>query len=154
MIRALKALRAGRVYMITPYPDDVNVEEVSFLTHRDIEVPGWDAFRCPLSEDIRRISSEQVAALALSHRDEIARCDTLFISCTNLLAMDQIVNNAAKWHYIFDGKARVPLVIRMIVGRGWGQGPQHSQSLQAMFASVPGLKVVMHFPPDAVASPA
>ena len=54
VIRALKALRAGRVYMITPYPDDVNVEEVSFLTHRDIEVPGWDAFRCPLSEDIRR----------------------------------------------------------------------------------------------------
>jgi len=60
-----------------------------------------------------------------------------------MLAMDQIVNNAAKWHYIFDGKARVPLVIRAIVGRGWGQGPQHSQSLQAMFASVPGLKVVM-----------
>lgn len=60
-----------------------------------------------------------------------------------MLAMDQVVNNAAKWHYIFDGKARVPLVIRMIVGRGWGQGPQHSQSLQAMFASVPGLKVVM-----------
>jgi pyruvate dehydrogenase E1 component beta subunit len=60
-----------------------------------------------------------------------------------LLAMDQIVNNAAKWHYMFDGKSCVPLVIRMIVGRGWGQGPQHSQSLQAMFASVPGLKVVM-----------
>lgn len=60
-----------------------------------------------------------------------------------MLAMDQIVNNAAKWHYMFDGKASVPLVIRMIVGRGWGQGPQHSQSLQAMFAQVPGLKVVM-----------
>jgi pyruvate dehydrogenase E1 component beta subunit len=60
-----------------------------------------------------------------------------------MLAMDQIVNNAAKWHYMFDGNARVPMVIRMIVGRGWGQGPQHSQSLQAMFASVPGLKVVM-----------
>ena len=60
-----------------------------------------------------------------------------------LLSMDQIVNNAAKWHYMFDGKSKIPLVIRMIVGRGWGQGPQHSQSLQAMFASVPGLKVVM-----------
>lgn len=60
-----------------------------------------------------------------------------------LLAMDQIVNNAAKWSYMFDGKSAVPLVIRMIIGRGWGQGPQHSQSLQAMFASVPGLKVVM-----------
>lgn len=60
-----------------------------------------------------------------------------------LLAMDQLVNNAAKWHYMFDGKAKVPLVVRMIVGRGWGQGPQHSQSLQALFGHIPGLKVVM-----------
>ena len=60
-----------------------------------------------------------------------------------LLAMDQLVNNAAKWHYMFSGKASVPLVVRMIVGRGWGQGPQHSQSLQGMFGQVPGLKVVM-----------
>lgn len=60
-----------------------------------------------------------------------------------LLAMDQLINNAAKWHYMFNGKASVPLVVRMIVGRGWGQGPQHSQSLQAMFAQVPGIKVIM-----------
>jgi pyruvate dehydrogenase E1 component beta subunit len=60
-----------------------------------------------------------------------------------LLAMDQLINNAAKWHYMFDGKPCVPLVVRMIVGRGWGQGPQHSQSLQAMFAQFPGIKVVM-----------
>jgi len=60
-----------------------------------------------------------------------------------LLAMDQLINNAAKWHYMFDGKASVPMVVRMIVGRGWGQGPQHSQSLQAMFAQVPGIKVIM-----------
>lgn len=60
-----------------------------------------------------------------------------------LLALDQIVNQAAKWHYMFGGQVRVPLVIRLIVGRGWGQGPQHSQSLQAWFAHVPGLKVVM-----------
>ena len=64
-----------------------------------------------------------------------------------LLAMDQIVNNAAKWHYMFGARLRVPLVIRLIVGRGWGQGPQHSQSLQAMFAHVPGLKVVMPMTP-------
>lgn len=60
-----------------------------------------------------------------------------------LLAMEQMVNQAAKWHYMFGGRMRVPLVIRMIIGRGWGQGPQHSQSLQAWFAHVPGLKVVM-----------
>lgn len=60
-----------------------------------------------------------------------------------LLAMDQLVNNAAKWHYMFDGLANVPLVIRVIIGRGWGQGPQHSQSLQALFAHIPGFKVIL-----------
>lgn len=60
-----------------------------------------------------------------------------------MLAIDQIVNQAAKWHYMFGGQAAAPLVIRMVVGRGWGQGPQHSQSLHAWFAHVPGLKVVM-----------
>lgn len=60
-----------------------------------------------------------------------------------LLAIEQIVNQAANWHYMFGGQMSVPLVIRMIIGRGWGQGPQHSQSLQAWFAHIPGLKVVM-----------
>lgn len=60
-----------------------------------------------------------------------------------LLAMDQLVNNAAKWHYMFGEKTSVPITIRLIVGRGWGQGPTHSQSLQAWFAHIPGLKVVM-----------
>ena len=60
-----------------------------------------------------------------------------------LLAMDQLVNNAAKWHYMFGGQRSVPLTIRLILGRGWGQGPTHSQSLHAWFSHVPGLKVVM-----------
>ena len=60
-----------------------------------------------------------------------------------LLAMDQLVNNAAKWFYMFGGKKSVPITIRLIIGRGWGQGPQHSQNLQSWFAHVPGLKVVM-----------
>lgn len=64
-----------------------------------------------------------------------------------LLSVDQLINNAAKWHYMFDGQYSVPLVVRMIIGRGWGQGPQHSQSLQALFAHIPGLKVVMPVTP-------
>ena len=60
-----------------------------------------------------------------------------------LLAMDQLVNNAAKWHFMFGGQSCVPLTIRLILGRGWGQGPTHSQNLQAWFAHIPGLKVVM-----------
>lgn len=67
-----------------------------------------------------------------------------------LLAMEQIVNNAAKAHYISRGRHRVPLLIRLVVGRGWGQGPEHSQSLETMFSLVPGLKVVMPtYPRDA-----
>ena len=56
-----------------------------------------------------------------------------------LLAMDQLVNNAAKWHYMFGGQSSVPITIRLIIGRGWGQGPTHSQNLQAIFAHIPGL---------------
>ena len=59
-----------------------------------------------------------------------------------LLAMDQLVNNASKWNIMFGGKNRVPITIRLIIGRGWGQGPTHSQNLQSWFAHVPGLKVV------------
>jgi len=67
-----------------------------------------------------------------------------------LLAMEQMVNNAAKAHYISRGRHRVPLVLRLVVGRGWGQGPEHSQSLETMFALVPGLKVLMPtYPRDA-----
>lgn len=59
-----------------------------------------------------------------------------------LLAMDQLVNSAAKWHFMFGKQLSVPITIRLILGRGWGQGPTHSQNLQAWFAHIPGLRVV------------
>ena len=59
------------------------------------------------------------------------------------LALEQIFNNAAKTHYVTDGKLNVPLVIRLVIGRGWGPGPNHSQSLESIFSYFPGLKVVM-----------
>lgn len=59
------------------------------------------------------------------------------------MSMDQIVNHAAKWSYMTGGRVKVPLTIRAIIGRGWGSGAQHSQSLQALFAHIPGLRVVM-----------
>jgi pyruvate/2-oxoglutarate/acetoin dehydrogenase E1 component len=60
-----------------------------------------------------------------------------------VLSMEPIVNQAAKWHFMYGGTQTCPLTVRMLIGRGWGQGPQHAQSLQAWFAHVPGLKVVM-----------
>jgi pyruvate dehydrogenase E1 component beta subunit len=59
------------------------------------------------------------------------------------IAMDQIVNQAAKLHYMSGGKATLPLVIRTQGGAGTGEAAQHSQSLEAFFAHVPGLKVAM-----------
>ncbi len=59
-----------------------------------------------------------------------------------MLAMNQLVNIASKASYMFGGRVSLPLVVRSVIGRSWGQGPQHSQGLHAMFMHVPGLKVV------------
>lgn len=66
-----------------------------------------------------------------------------------LLAMEQIINNAAKMHYVSNGHHTAPIVLRLVIGRGWGQGPEHSQSLETLFSYIPGLKVLMPvFPGD------
>ena len=61
----------------------------------------------------------------------------------SLLSVEQLFNNAAKTFYVTGGGHTVPMVVRMIIGRGWGQGPAHSQALETLFALVPGLKVVL-----------
>jgi len=66
-----------------------------------------------------------------------ARNDFMF------LALDQMINNAAKWKYTYAGKTSVPIVVRGIIGKGWGQGPTHSQSIQSVFAHFPGIVVAM-----------
>jgi len=59
------------------------------------------------------------------------------------VAMDQIVNQAAKLHYFMGGQLTVPLVIRTPIASRMGMGPQHSQSLEAWFMHVPGLKIAI-----------
>ncbi len=59
-----------------------------------------------------------------------------------LMASDQISNQAAKWHYMSGASIEVPLVYRASVGGGKGYGGQHSQTLESMFAHIPGLYVV------------
>ena len=67
-----------------------------------------------------------------------------------LLALEQIINNAAKASYITSGQHSASIVLRLIVGRGWGQGPAHSQSFENLFSMIPGLKVLSPtFPSDA-----
>src|SRR6516225_9237751 len=59
-----------------------------------------------------------------------------------MLAMNQLVNVAAKSRYMFGGKVSIPMVVRCMIGKSWGQGAQHSQGLYSFFMHVPGLKVV------------
>ena len=68
--------------------------------------------------------------------------EIMYIDFTTI-ALDQIVNQAAKMRYMFGGEATLPLVIRTMVGAGTRSSGQHSQSLEAWFCHVPGLKVVM-----------
>ncbi len=59
-----------------------------------------------------------------------------------LLCMNQLCNLAAKMSYSTAGAAKVPIVVRLIIGRSWGQGPQHSQALHSYFMHQPGIKVM------------
>jgi len=59
-----------------------------------------------------------------------------------LLCMNQLINMAAKMHYVYDKEYSVPLVVRAIIGRSWGQGAQHSQSFHSFFMHTPGIKVI------------
>ena len=94
-------------------------------------------FDIPLSEDA--ITGAAIGAALSGLRPVVVHARNDFL----LLAMNQLINHAAKWRYMTGGAFSVPLTVRAIIGRGWGQGAQHSQSLQALFAHVPGLKVVM-----------
>ncbi len=60
-----------------------------------------------------------------------------------LLAMNQLANMVSAYSYVTGGELNVPMVIRAIIGRGWGQGFQHSKSMYSVFAHIPGLKVVL-----------
>jgi pyruvate/2-oxoglutarate/acetoin dehydrogenase E1 component len=91
----------------------------------------------PISEEIIAASAVGAAATGTRPVAEIMYVD--FIG----LAMEPIVNQAAKMRYMFGGKITLPLVIRAQQGAGRGNAAQHSQSLEAWFAHVPGLKVVL-----------
>jgi pyruvate dehydrogenase E1 component beta subunit len=93
-------------------------------------------FNTPLSEDAMTGVAIGAAMAGLRPIHVHIRMDFL------MLCMNQLVNMAAKAHYMYGGTIRVPMVVRSMIGKSWGQGAQHSQGLHAMFMHVPGLKVV------------
>ncbi|HEY3068080.1 MAG TPA: transketolase C-terminal domain-containing protein [Methylomirabilota bacterium] len=91
----------------------------------------------PLSENA--LTGMCVGAASLGMRPVLIHHRIDFV----LLTMDQLVNHAAKWRAMFGRQQHVPMVVRAVVGRGWGNGPQHTQSHHALFSHVPGLKAVV-----------
>lgn len=93
-------------------------------------------FGTPLSEDAMTGIAIGAAMAGMRPIHVHIRMDFL------MLAMNQLINIAAKSHYMYGGQVKVPMVVRSMIGKSWGQGAQHSQGLHAMFMHVPGLKVV------------
>ncbi|MFT5294329.1 MAG: pyruvate/2-oxoglutarate/acetoin dehydrogenase E1 component [Psychroserpens sp.] len=93
-------------------------------------------FTTPLSEDAMTGVAIGAAMSGMRPVHIHIRMDFL------LLCMNQLINIAAKAHYMYGGDVHVPLVIRCIIGKSWGQGAQHSQALHSLFMHIPGLKVV------------
>lgn len=101
-------------------------------------------FSTPLSEDSMMGFGIGAAINGLRPINVHIRVDFL------LLGMNQLINMAATHYYGSNGRVPVPIVIRAAIGRGWGQGYQHSKTLQSVFAHIPGLKVVMPTTPHDV----
>jgi pyruvate/2-oxoglutarate/acetoin dehydrogenase E1 component len=93
-------------------------------------------FGTPLSEDAMTGVAIGAAMAGMRPIHVHIRMDFL------MLAMNQLVNIASKAHYMYGGQVKVPMVVRSMIGKSWGQGAQHSQGLHSMFMHVPGLKVV------------
>jgi pyruvate/2-oxoglutarate/acetoin dehydrogenase E1 component len=93
-------------------------------------------FGTPLSEDAMTGAAIGMALAGLRPVHVHIRMDFL------LLTMNQLINVAAKSRFMYGGRVNVPLVVRAMIGKSWGQGAQHSQGLHSMFMHVPGIKVV------------
>jgi len=93
-------------------------------------------FGTPLSEDAMTGAAIGMALAGLRPIHVHIRMDFL------MLAMNQLINVAAKSRYMYAGKVSIPLVVRSMIGKSWGQGAQHSQGLYSFFMHVPGLQVV------------
>src|SRR6188768_3844311 len=143
-ITYLEAVREAMVQKMQQDPDvfllgeDIGVYGGAFGVSRGmLEEFGPERIRdTPISEAAIAGAATGAALMGMRPIMEIMFMDFLTIS------MNQLVNQAAKIHFMFGGKASVPMVIRAPGGSGTGAAAQHSQSLEAWFAHVPGLKVV------------
>lgn len=90
VVEALRALEIKKVMLVGPYPHDIMKAEVKFLEFYGFDVPCYETFDCMTSEQNRALKSEQIAQRVLEMQTVIDDCDGVFVSCTNILVMDQI----------------------------------------------------------------
>jgi pyruvate/2-oxoglutarate/acetoin dehydrogenase E1 component len=139
------ALREGFAYLLKNHPEVFTIGQGLWspwyvgnsMTDLDKEFGKDRVIDTPVSE--LAVTGAAVGAALSGKRPIVIHPRVDFF----LLAVDQLVNQAAKWRHMFGGDVDVPVVVRAIVNRGGEQGAQHSQSLHSWFAHIPGLRVVM-----------
>jgi pyruvate/2-oxoglutarate/acetoin dehydrogenase E1 component len=144
LLKYVDALREGMAQEMEHDPRvicfglDVDDHRAIQGSTRDLQATfGADrVFGTPLSEDAMTGVAIGAAMAGLRPIHVHIRMDFL------MLCMNQLINMAAKAHYMYGGAVSVPMVVRCMIGKSWGQGAQHSQALHSMFMHVPGLKVV------------
>jgi pyruvate/2-oxoglutarate/acetoin dehydrogenase E1 component len=136
-VREATDLEMGRDSAVVVFGLDVDdPKAIQGTTRGLLEKYGPErVFGTPLSEDAMTGVGVGMALAGLRPVHVHIRMDFL------MLAMNQLVNVAAKSRYMFGGQVTVPLVVRSMIGKSWGQGAQHSQGLYSFFMHVPGLKV-------------
>jgi pyruvate dehydrogenase E1 component beta subunit len=140
-----QALRDGFAYLLKTYPEVFTIGQGLWspwyvgnsMTDLDKEFGKERVIDTPVAE--LACTGVAVGAAISGKRPVIIHPRADFA----LLAVDQIVNQAAKWCHMLGGQVSVPVTIRAIINRGGEQGAQHSQSLHSWFAHIPGLRVVM-----------
>ena len=145
MINYGQAIREGFAYLLKNHPETFTIGQGLWspwyvgnsMTDLDKEFGQSRVIDTPVSE--LAVTGAAVGAALSGKRPIVIHPRVDFF----LLAVDQLVNQAAKWRHMFGGDVDVPVVVRAIINRGGEQGAQHSQALHSWFAHVPGLRVVM-----------
>src|SRR5688572_9267694 len=137
-IREATELEMSRDHNVVVF--GLDVDDPKAIQGTTLGLPAkFGAERCfgtPLSEDAMTGAAVGMALAGLRPIHVHIRMDFL------LLAMNQLVNVAAKTRYMYGGQVHLPMVVRAMIGKSWGQGAQHSQGLHSLFMHVPGMKVV------------
>jgi len=88
--RAFADLSARRVFMVTPYPEEINRLEIEYFRRGGVDIVAYTYFHCERSKDVSDIVPRTILERMLEYADDIRRCDVLFISCTGLRGMEVI----------------------------------------------------------------